>query len=200
MARHRRHRRRHRRYGGLMKIPGLSGFKDVLKGSVKVTDLGIGILAGFGGVVGVTYLVDKYAQTKGSVSMALYKAIPFLGGLAAGGGLYMLRRKKNKAQANALLAGAVLGGALPVGWDLVKKQFASLSFLNAYVAAPGMSGYVQTPGLSAYGGVIVDNVGPAQLGGYGGVIVDNAGPAQLSAYGDPGSDMGAEDVAEALAP
>lgn len=182
MARHRRHRRRH--YRGLMKIPGLSGFKDAFKSSVKVTDLGIGILAGFGGVVGVTYLVDKYAQTKGSVSMTLYKAIPFLGGLAAGGGLYMLRRKKNRSQANAMLVGAVLGGALPVGWDLVKKQFASLSFLNAYVAAPGMSGYVQTPGLSAYGGV----------------IVDNAGPAQLSAYGDPGPDMSAEDIAEALAP
>lgn len=170
---------------------------DALKQPVKPGALGVGLLAGMAGTVLVMYGVNQYTQKSGGVSMTLYKAVPFIGALGAGAALYMLRRKKNKQQASSLLLGSLIGGILPVGWSLVKKQFASLSFLNG-LAATGMDGYVVQPALANYGGVIVDNPGPGQLNG---VIVDNPGPAQLSAYGGYGDpDPNADEVAEALAP
>jgi len=198
MARHRRHRRRH--YGDYVKIPGLSGIMDAFKGSVPFPSLGLGILLGFGGTVGVTWAISKWSASKGSVSMTLYKAIPLLGGLGAGLAAYMIRRKKNKQQANALLLGSLVGGLVPVGWSLVKQQFASLSFLNGLAAVNGVDGYVVQPALS---GVIVNNPNPA-LQGYNGVIVDNPNNSAFQhgfqGYGDPGESMNADDAAELLAP
>jgi hypothetical protein len=189
-----RHRRRRRHYGDLVKIPGLSGVLDAFKSPVKPGALGVGLLAGMAGTVLVMYGVNQYTQKSGGVSMGLYKAVPFIGAVGAGLGLFMLRKKKNRQQANSLLLGSLIGGILPVGWSLVKNQFASLSFLNG-LSATGMDGYVVQPALANYGGVIVDNAGP---GSFQGVIVDNAAPAQLSAYAD--LDANADEVAEALAP
>lgn len=189
MAKHR--RRRHRRYGDYVKVPGLSGLMSAFKSSVKVSDLALGVAAGFGGVVLTTYAVSKYSEKQGSVSEGLYKAIPYLGALVAGGGLYMWKRKRNRSQANALLVGSLVGGLVPVGWSLVKKQFASLSFLNGLAAMDGVDGYVVQPALS---GVIVNNALPQ--GALQGVIVDNPDRG-LGAYADVED---SEDLAQAMAP
>jgi len=98
----RRRRRSHRRYGSMVKIPGLG----VLNKSVNTTDVLVGAAVGLGGTLLLKGFGNK--MLAGTAPDWLLKGSPMVGGALAGGAMYFLGKKKNMAKANGHLFGDVV--------------------------------------------------------------------------------------------
>lgn len=189
----RRSRRSHRRYGGVVKIPGLGAFPS----SVGTKDVLIGAAIGFAGTLGIKYLAGT-PMLAGKIPDAVGKAGPLIGGLITGGVLYAMEQKKNKSKANGHLFGAVMAGAAVQGWDVLKTQFPAAFADVVSLKFNGARPY----------GVFVDErtprIGPGGRSAYNGLIVDesasasNQNLAQLAAYSMDGFGDSDEDVMQSL--
>jgi hypothetical protein len=167
----------------MVSIPGL-GFVNK---SVNTSDVLMGAVLGFGGTLLIKGLGNKVLA--GKAPDWLLKGSPLVGGIAAGGLLYMMEQKKSRQKANAHLFGALMAGASVQAWDVLKTTFPE--GLGDVVSLR----FAGQP-YGRLGSVLVDERTPAVGPGgaaYNGLIVDEASRSmgnlnQLAAYSMSGDD------------
>lgn len=160
---HMAHRRRRRRgFGDYLTIPGLGNIGSIVKDinplgqSVKMNDLLMGAGVGMAGGAVVKLGLNKTgidAKLPGFIADNIGPVSTILAGI----GGYMFLKKKNMAKAKGVLYGAMVAGLVPVGWDLLKRQFPT--YFGDYVTVPGLGEIVEQP----YG-VLVEDSSPALNG------------------------------------
>ncbi len=164
-------RRHYRGLRGLVRFPGLSGFK--IPAAVKPVDVAVGMGLGLAGGVAL-----NKGLTAAGVAVPSSIPTPVLGGLASAAVLYFAQKKSNPSRAAGHAVGAALGGVIVWGYGMV--------------AASGALGDLRTLP-NGYGAPIFDNPRNTALLGYGGPIFDNPNLnlgrlAQLQGLGDDNED------------
>ena len=186
---HRRHMKGHRRH--------MKGFGDLipnLKQSVKLSSPLVGIAAGLGVGLGLKALSSSTSLLQ-SLPTALQNNLVPLGAVVAGGGLYLLRKKKDHGAAIGNAMGAVAAAAVVLTFDYLTTNSPQLfsgvvevSLANG-LRAKAMKGLLfANPGNpNRFNGVLVRN--PRMQGMRGhlhGLLIPNAQngrqPRDVSAY------------------
>ncbi len=161
MARHRkRHHRRARRFGDpVLSMPTFGDIKEYnpFGKTVNATDVAIGAFIGLGGGGLVNYGLKKAWPTNPIPP----KYVGVVTALGAGALAYTLFRKKSRGRAQGYLAGAVIAGAVPLVWGMVKGALpASVTtyFGDPVLSLPSYNGLlVNSPVASRYGGLLVNS-------------------------------------------
>jgi len=156
MARHRkRTRSRRRRFGDpVLSMPTFGGIKEYnpFGKTVNATDVAVGAFIGLAGGGVVNYGLKKVWPTA-PIPMQYVGAVTAFG---AGVAAYSLFRKKSRGRAQGYLAGAVIAGAVPLVWGMVKGAL-----------PPSITTYFGDPVLSmpSYRGLLVNSPVAPRLGG-----------------------------------
>lgn len=145
--------RRRRHYRGLVKFPGL-GFLPKVPTSVKPTDVAVGAVLGLAGGVAIAKGTTALAAQGVNVPAPIASAGPVLAGALSAGALYLAQKKKNKSRAMGHAIGALLGGLVVAGHQLLQSQ----GYLSGLVRFPGMGAPIfQNPRLAGFRGPIFEN-------------------------------------------
>ena len=163
MAKHKKSRHgKHRRHS----MRGFMGIvPDSLKHSARLTSPLAGIIAGLGVGLGLKALSSSTSALQ-SLPTALQNNLVPLGAVVAGGGLYLLRKKKDKSAAVGNLAGAVAVAAVVLTWDYLQTSapqlFSGVVEVNLAngLKAHAMKGLLianATPANSPFRGMLVRN-------------------------------------------
>lgn len=164
MARYR--RRRLGRYGDpVISMPTFGNIKEYnpFGKSVNSTDVAIGAFIGLGGGGLVNYGIRKVWPTA-PIPPQYTGAITAFG---AGAIAYSLFRKKSYARAQGYLAGAVIAGAVPLLWGMVKGALpaeVSSYFGDPVIAMPSFGSLISRVPPSQLRGLITRLPAPAPMG------------------------------------
>lgn len=153
---------RHRSFRGLETIPGLSGIAGSLKGSVKSTDVLIGVAAFLGVHFGVKYALNKLAEKQIKVPDLVIRFTPLVTAFAAALALPMIGKKVlklNPAKVSGLVVGAIGSGVALVAMQEAKTMFPALADYNdlqlsgLILRDPALSGLLlDDPAMNEYDG------------------------------------------------
>jgi len=159
MARHRRRHHRRRRFGDpVLSLPTFGGIEEYnpFGKTVNATDVAVGAFIGLGGGGLVNYGLKKVWPTAPIPSQYVGAVTAFGAGALA----YSLFRKKSRGRAQGYLAGAVIAGAVPLVWGMVKGALpasVSMYFGDPVLSMPSYRGLlVNSPIAPRYGGLIVN--------------------------------------------
>jgi len=196
VAKHRKHRRHygkhHRRHHHMRGFLGLPDVMGDLKKHVRLSSPIMGVAAGLGVGLGLKALASSTSALQ-SLPTALQNNIVPLGAIVAGGGLYLMRKKKDRGAAMGNLAGAAAVAGAVLLYDYLQTSapqlFSGVVEVNLAnglraKALKGMLFQNPTPADSPFRGVLVKN--PGRRGGMGGLLVpmspNAVGPQSVSAY------------------
>lgn len=154
--------RRRRSFRGLEVIPGLSGITDSLKGSVRSTDVLIGVGAFLGIHFGVKFILNKMAEKQIKVPDLVIRFTPLVTAFAAALALPMVGKKVlklNPAKVSGIVVGAIGSGVALVAMQEAKTMFPALADYNdlqlsgLILRDPAMAGLLlDDPAMNGYAG------------------------------------------------
>jgi hypothetical protein len=108
MARH--HRKHHRRHHARRSRFSLGFDMSFLKKSSSSTNMLMGVAAGFAGIVGIKWAINKFPSFGAMIPSALKTALPLIGSAIVGGVLFAMQKNKNQDRAVGHLVGALAAG------------------------------------------------------------------------------------------
>lgn len=175
--------RRRRSRKGLAGVTSvnLGAITDILKSSVSVQDVLVGVAAGFVGANVVQMVAKKVIppETYDKLASTVGPALPALSAAGAAAALYYLQKKSAPARAEGHAAGALAAGVtLTVAALLKGKSLLGVSFDEVTSVNLGYSGYRGLGGYN-YNGLLVSDTTDG-LSGYGGLLVSDTTDGSLS--------------------